>query len=200
MCKRQLVTTRSTSFDESLLEKFAEKQDRVKCYQKSCHIFFKKKLNPKAMNTYKRPTTIGQKLTNYKELALNETRKQTNGGSRPCGHCALCGCYGKNNKPMVPNVSQLLTKTKTFTLNQSLTWADFGIYVATCHLYTKHTRIHCYFCRTTKLSLWISVKINGITYLMRKSTFRTWSSPMWNNYHDALWCLTQSDVVFRFVR
>ena len=31
-----------------------------------------------------------------------------------------------------PNVSQLLTKTKTFKLNQSLTWADFGIYVVTC--------------------------------------------------------------------
>ena len=71
-----------------------------------------KKLNPKAMITYKRPTTIGQKLTNCKDLALNKTRKQTNGGSRPCEHCALCGCYGKNNKSMVPNVSQLLTKTK----------------------------------------------------------------------------------------
>ena len=33
---------------------------------------------------------------------------------------------------MVPNVSQLLTTTKTFKLNQSLTCADFGIYVATC--------------------------------------------------------------------
>jgi len=92
----------------------------------------RKKLNPKAMITYKRPTTIGQKLTNYKDLALNNTRKQNNGGSRPCEHCALCGCYGKNNKSMVPNVSQLLTKTKTLKLNQSLTCADIGIYVATC--------------------------------------------------------------------
>ena len=51
-----------------------------------------------------------------------------------CEHCALCACYRKNNKSMVglPNVSQLLTKTKTFKLNQSLTCADFGIYVATC--------------------------------------------------------------------
>ena len=84
------------------------------------------------MMSYKRPTTIGHKLTNYKDLALNKTRKQTKGGSRPCEHSALCGCYGKNNKSMVPNVSQLLTKTKTFQLNQSLTCADFGIYVATC--------------------------------------------------------------------
>ena len=39
---------------------------------------------------HKRPTTIGQKLTNYKDLALNKTRKQAKGGSRPCEHCALC--------------------------------------------------------------------------------------------------------------
>ena len=91
-----------------------------------------KKLNPKAKITYKRPTRIGQKPTNYKDLALHKTRKQTKGGSRPCEHCALCGCYGKNNKSMVPNASQLLTKTKTFKLNQSLTCADFGIYVTTC--------------------------------------------------------------------
>ena len=51
---------------------------------------------------------------------------------RPCEHCALSGFYGKNNKSMVPNVSQLLTKNKTFKLNQSLTCADFGTYVATC--------------------------------------------------------------------
>ena len=82
-----------------------------------------KTLKPKAMITYKRPT----KVTNYKDLALNKTRKQTEDGSRPCEYCALCGCYGKNNKSMVPNVSQLLTKTKTFQLNQSLTCADFGI-------------------------------------------------------------------------
>jgi len=78
---------------------------------------------------YKRPTTIGQKITNYKDLALNKTRKQTKGGSRPCEHCALCGCYGKNNKSMVPIFSQLLTKTNTFKLNQCLTCADIGIYV-----------------------------------------------------------------------
>ena len=57
-----------------------------------------KKLNPKAMITYKRPTTIGQKLTNYKDLVLNKTRKQTKGDSRPCEHCALCGCYGKKKQ------------------------------------------------------------------------------------------------------
>ena len=58
-----------------------------------------KKLNLKAMITYKRPTTIGQKLTNYKDLALNKTRKQTKGGSRPCEHCVVCGCHEKITNP-----------------------------------------------------------------------------------------------------
>jgi len=45
---------------------------------------------------------------NYKDLALNKTRKQTKSGSRPCEHCTVCGCCGKNNKSMmVPNVSQM---------------------------------------------------------------------------------------------
>jgi len=81
--------------------------------------------------TYKKPTTIWRKLTNYC-LVLNKTRRQTKGGSRPCKRCALCGCHGKNDKSIIPNVSQLLTKNKTFPLNENLTCAYYGIYVATC--------------------------------------------------------------------
>ena len=88
----------------------------------------KEKLNPKAMITYKRPVTIGQKLIN-KDLALNRTEKQIKGGLRPCKRCALCGYYGKNNNPMAPNVSQFMTKNKTFPLNQNLTCTNYGIYV-----------------------------------------------------------------------
>ena len=76
--------------------------------------------------------SLCQMTTTNVYLVSNKTRKQTKGGSRPCGHCALCGCYGKNNKSMVPNASELLTKTKTFKLNLSLTCSDFGIYVAAC--------------------------------------------------------------------
>ena len=35
-----------------------------------------KNLNPKAMITCKRPTTIGQLLTNYKHLALRKMRER----------------------------------------------------------------------------------------------------------------------------
>ena len=87
----------------------------------------RKKVKPEGNDYLQKPTTIGQKLTNYEDLALNKTWKQTKGGSTPCEHCAPFGCYGKNNKSMVANVSQMLTKT--FKLNQSLTCADCGIYV-----------------------------------------------------------------------
>jgi len=55
---------------------------------------------------------------------------------------ALCTLWllWKNNTSTVPNVSQLLTKTKAFKLNQSLTCADFGIYVATCVICHEHSK------------------------------------------------------------
>jgi len=84
------------------------------------------------MITYKRPTTIGQLLTNYKHLALSKTREHVKGMSGPCGRCALCGNHGKHNKSMVRCVSQIIGKSKTFPLNQKLTCAKYGIYAATC--------------------------------------------------------------------
>ena len=100
-----------------------------------------KMLNPKAMITYKRPTTSGQKLTNYKDLALtrHESKPKVAQGHVSTVHFVVAMekiNNKKNNKSMVPNVSKFLTKTKTFKLNQSLTCADFGIFVATfviCH-------------------------------------------------------------------
>jgi len=38
----------------------------------------------------------------------------------------------KHNKSMVPCVSQVMSKTKTFPLNQNLTCANYGIDAATC--------------------------------------------------------------------
>jgi len=44
----------------------------------------------------------------------------------------ICFEKAKHNKSMVPRVSQIMSKTKTFPLNHNLTCADYGIYVATC--------------------------------------------------------------------
>jgi len=64
----------------------------------------------------------------------------------------LCGCHGTTNpgfvvamvqqnqalwlpwynKTKLPTVSQILTKTEDFPLNQNLTRANSGIHVATC--------------------------------------------------------------------
>jgi len=41
------------------------------------------------MMTYKRPTTIGQILANYKNLVLSKTRERVMGESGPCRHYAL---------------------------------------------------------------------------------------------------------------
>jgi len=49
-------------------------------------------------------------------------------------HFALCGCHGKHNKSMVPCVSEIMIKKKknNFPLNQNMTCANCGSYVATC--------------------------------------------------------------------
>ena len=92
----------------------------------------RKKVKPEGNENLQKTHHNWTKANELQRPCLNKTRKQTKGGSRPCEHCALCGCYEKNNKSMVSNVSQLLTTNKTFKLNQTLTCADFGIYVATC--------------------------------------------------------------------
>jgi len=62
-----------------------------------------KTLNNEAMVTYKRPTKVGQLLTNYRSLVHSEaSNQQQRGYSGPCGHCALCGKFGKHDANMVP--------------------------------------------------------------------------------------------------
>jgi len=84
------------------------------------HMREKKSLNTKAMITYKRPATVGQKLTNYKHLALSKSKVRQD--QQPL---CTCGCHEKHNKSMVPFSSQIMKKYKTFPLNQNLTCANW---------------------------------------------------------------------------
>ena len=94
-----------------------------------------KTLNNEAMITYKRLTTVGQLLANYRSLAHSEaSNQQQRGYSGPCGHCALSGKFGKHDANMVLKVTALHSKGKLFPLRQVLTCANYGIYVATCKL------------------------------------------------------------------
>jgi len=127
----------ASNWEERLRAPKSEKKDDPQFWAASfphliCPTKREKNLNPKAMITYIRPTTIEQSLTNYKHLALSKTREHVKGMWGPCGHCALSGNHGKHNKSMVPCVSQIMGKNKTFPLNQKLTCENHSIYVATC--------------------------------------------------------------------
>ena len=127
----------ASNWEERLRTPRGEKKDDPQVWATSfTHLITltkrEKNLNPKAMITYKRPTTIGQLLTNYKHLALSKTREHVKGMSGPCGRCSLCGNHGKNNKSIVSCVSKIMGKNKTFPLNRKLTCANHGIYVTTC--------------------------------------------------------------------
>ena len=125
----------ASNWEERLRAPKCEKKDDAQVWATSfpppANSHKEKNLNPKAMITSKRSTTIGQLLTNYKHLALSKTREHAKGMSGPCGHCALYGNHGKH-KSMMPCVSQIMGTNKTFPLNQKLTCANYGIYVATC--------------------------------------------------------------------
>ena len=87
-----------------------------------------RKLNERACITYKRLLTLSQQLTRYKILA-QEPQK---GSSGPCGHCSLCGNYGKHASMIEYTESIRSPSGRKFLLLLELTCADYGVYVATC--------------------------------------------------------------------
>ena len=89
---------------------------------------------PKTMITYKRPATLSSYLTNYRTIAHGELLNDGSGFSTPCGHCALCGNFGRYKIPMVKHTTVLRTPTNILKLRQRLTCSDYGVYVATCIL------------------------------------------------------------------
>jgi len=61
----------------------------------------------------KRPNAVGKLLTNYKSLAHREaSSQQQRRYSGPCGHCVLCGNFGKHDANMIPEVTALHSKGK----------------------------------------------------------------------------------------
>ena len=89
-------------------------------------------LNNKAQITYRRPQTLGQQLTKYKSLALNE-KAVSNEGSCQCSHCSLCGNHGKGAN-MVVCAKSIRINSKEFKIQRTLTCADWGIYAAVCKI------------------------------------------------------------------
>jgi len=66
------------------------------------------------------------------EPCFKQDKKQIKDVSGPSKLFSLCGCHGKHNKYTFRAIPQNKAKNKTFPLNQNLTCANYGIYVATC--------------------------------------------------------------------
>ena len=91
-----------------------------------------KELNPNAMITYQKPSTLQTILTNYKQISLNLSGNI--GQSGPCSKCALCGNFA-NHKNMVVTTSSFSNKAgRLFHLKQRLDCTNFGIYAARCRI------------------------------------------------------------------
>ena len=99
-----------------------------------------KKLTTKAMITYKRLMTIGQKLKNDKDLAFKQAKSKMFQGHVSEEHFVVA--MEKNYKSMIPYVLQLLTK-KTTNFETKLDVRNLWYYgaVATCVMNSIQTSI-----------------------------------------------------------
>ena len=90
---------------------------------------------------YKKPSTLLNMLTNYRNIAHNESFQCDirAGLSHPCNKCALCGNFRNyNGKSMVHPVNHIKTaQGKLFFLKQNLTCSNYGIYAAQCKICQK---------------------------------------------------------------
>ena len=77
-----------------------------------------KELQPAANIIYKKPSTLGMFLTNYRKLAFHQSNNQTQGILQPCGHCSFCGKHGRHKSSMVATARQIQSKRGNFSLRQ----------------------------------------------------------------------------------
>ena len=89
-----------------------------------------KTLYTKAIITYIRPTTIGQKLISCMHLAKQVIKHIESGVRTLYNFCTLQLPWKAQPIHMVSCVSQIMTKYETLPLNRNLTCANYGIYVA----------------------------------------------------------------------
>ena len=89
-----------------------------------------KKLLPEEVNlrvTFQKPPSLKTILSRPRTLEEEES------GCEPCGHCKLCGNYGKvRSQNMVATSKTLKIKNKTHKINGKLNCKSSGIYVAVC--------------------------------------------------------------------
>ena len=91
-----------------------------------------KDLLPEKINlrvTFQKPPSLKTILSRPRALEVKID------GCEPCGHCKLCGNYGKiRTKNMVATSKNLKIKNKTYKINGKLNCKSCGIYVAVCKI------------------------------------------------------------------
>ena len=97
-----------------------------------------KMLEPKAVLTFCRPPTIGNHLTNYKNIATrNNNSLQDIVGSYPCNSCGLCGNRGKLSNMVLATKMLLLRDGKKISIKSYINCKSNGIYAARCKVCLK---------------------------------------------------------------
>ena len=90
-----------------------------------------KRLQSSVILAYKRPQTLGNFVTCYKNLSSGPLEGKDGSISGPSNKCALCGNHGSHNS-MVPLIKDIRTPNGVRPLIQKLNCKDYGIYAACC--------------------------------------------------------------------
>jgi len=84
---------------------------------------------------------------------------------------------------MLPCVSQIVTKNKTFPLNKSLASINSGIYVAICLICHRQYVRHSVNALSTR---WLSYRINWTNQIIRKTATKQPLSRHYSMFHGAI--------------
>ena len=93
-----------------------------------------KSLKPKSSIIYKKPSTIGSILCNYKMISRCNKTNRTDKKSMKCGKCGLCGNYGQLKNMVKETDTVKPANGEVIKLKQHLNCKNYGIYLATCKI------------------------------------------------------------------
>ena len=89
-------------------------------------------LAPKSTLTFCRPPTIGNYLTNYKNIATGSNKSRQDFGSYPCDGCGLCGNHGRLANMVLTTKTVPLQDGKDIPIKSYINCKNNGIYAARC--------------------------------------------------------------------
>ena len=125
------MIAKASNWEERLQAPKCNKENDLQFWTKSfLHLLTLTKIKTEGSDYLQKTYHCWEKLTNY--TCFKQDKKTYQRYNRVLQPLCTLWLPWKTKQTMVPCVSQIMSKTKTFRPNQNLTCANYGIYAATC--------------------------------------------------------------------